>query len=384
VDPRVLGRSTEVDRDQLRYIARGVDTRVRAHLARAHEGTGPTLVCLFGPSKAGKSRTMFEAVRAELPNAAVVAPDRTRENLQTVIEHGVLEEADEGRGRSIVLWLDDLEGYVRMAAAGLSAADVRALKSSFPGLVIATTAGGRGIEHPNSDDPAFADPLRLLLATSAQEYVLSELTGSERSSLNAVVEPALAVEMHESIGAVAVSGPELVRILVNERHPNFDHGSRCREGAAVTWALVTAQRLSGASAVSRELLRRLFRCYLAAATDESFERALQWATSPLYAQVSPVRADASSYRAYDYLVQNAPERDDQATRCVWRELLRVSASGETVALGIAAHVQGRTNDALEAFREAQEAGHGDAPISARTAPRRDRPPCGGRAGLARR
>ena len=119
VDPRVLERALQVEGDQLPDVTRGrVDEYLREHVARACDGGAPALVRLYGPSKAGKSRSMLEALLAELPRAAIVAPGRTRENLQTVLDCGVLPRAAGQHDGSVVLWLDDLEGFVRVGNMG--------------------------------------------------------------------------------------------------------------------------------------------------------------------------------------------------------------------------------------------------------------------------
>jgi hypothetical protein len=142
VDPRVLDRAIGVEGDQLVYVHRDVDARLRQHLSRAQNGQGPALVCLYGPSKAGKSRSMLEAIKAEMPDALLVAPDRTRKNLQTIIDGGVLQHAaDASNGGCVVLWLDDLEGFVRLGDGGLDRRGLATLKQELPSLVVAATAG---------------------------------------------------------------------------------------------------------------------------------------------------------------------------------------------------------------------------------------------------
>jgi hypothetical protein len=56
VDPRVLGLALRVEGDQLPYVDRQVDSRLREHLSRARSADQPALVCLYGPAKASKGR----------------------------------------------------------------------------------------------------------------------------------------------------------------------------------------------------------------------------------------------------------------------------------------------------------------------------------------
>lgn len=78
-----------------------VDRRVAAALA------GDRLVLLIGPSKAGKTRTLFEAVRRELPTARVVVPDRT-----SIAELPACEEF-RTHADTLVVWLEDIDEFTR-------------------------------------------------------------------------------------------------------------------------------------------------------------------------------------------------------------------------------------------------------------------------------
>ncbi|MBF6302681.1 tetratricopeptide repeat protein [Nocardia amamiensis] len=77
-----------------------VDQRVRAALA------GARLVLLIGPSKAGKTRTLFEALRCELPHALVVVPDRS--TLADVAGCREYQDAAE----MIVVWLENVDEFL--------------------------------------------------------------------------------------------------------------------------------------------------------------------------------------------------------------------------------------------------------------------------------
>ncbi|MDQ3768835.1 MAG: hypothetical protein M3370_05055 [Actinomycetota bacterium] len=357
VNPRVLQRALSVDGDQLAYVHRHVDARLREHLARARDGRGPALVCLHGPSKAGKSRSMLEAIQVELPDAVLVAPDRTRENLKIVVDCEVLQHAAMPNGAVVVLWLDDLEGFVRLGNSGLDPNGVAKLKQKVPTLVIAATAGGRGLATSSEPGKLHA-PLNDLLAHSAREDLLAALTtAGEREALAAVVSPEVAEEMQDGLGAVAVSGEQLVGILVSESHPSVDDGRRCAEGAALTWAAIAAYRLGVTEPIAEDVLCKLFACYTTNPTEAAFEAARRWATTPLYAQVALLRSHGNGLAPYDYVVQHAPGRADDAERCTWRELLESSPPEGLFQLGASAYLRGAMDEAVVASRRADERGH---------------------------
>ncbi|WP_329414753.1 tetratricopeptide repeat protein [Nocardia vinacea] len=78
-----------------------VDRRVAAALA------GNRLVLVIGPSKAGKTRTLFEAVRHTLPGARVVVPDPA-----SLAEISVCEQY-RTRPEAMVVWLENLDEFTR-------------------------------------------------------------------------------------------------------------------------------------------------------------------------------------------------------------------------------------------------------------------------------
>jgi hypothetical protein len=360
VDPRILEHAFMRGRgDQLQYVPRAVDACLRQHLVRARDGTGPTLVCINGPSKAGKSRTMFEAVRAELADAALVVPARTRENLQTVLDADVLQKAASENNGLVVLWLDDLEGFVRLGNDGLNGQSLNKLEQQLPALVVAATAGGRGLMMTQGDrGPSnLYEPLTELLSHGVRKDLLPGLTTqAERKALAAVVPPTLFHEMQAGLGAVAVSGERLVKMLVSGSHPRVDAGQPCREGQALTWAAIAAHRLGLTEPIPDEMLRKLFSCYANTASDEAFQRALRWGTEPLYGHVALLRSHDGASAPYDYLVQHAPTREDDAGRCAWQKLLDEVTAEDAFQLGVQAYQRGMLNDAAEAFRLSDERG----------------------------
>lgn len=358
VDPKILAQVIRGRDGQLPYVERAVDASLRTHLSRARTGDGPTLVCVYGPSKAGKSRTMFEAVQAELPDATVVIPLPARQSLQEILGSGLLAGDIARAPGGLVLWLDDLEMYVRVGERGLDPALLRRLKRAVPGLVVAATAGGRGqTTHRHDEPPELREPLEALLATGVTEDLTGALTTpEERRALAAIVPPLLAGEMQRDLGAVAVSGRRLVRILVSKSHPHVDDGRPCPEGAALTWAAITAYRMGISQPLSIQVLRRLFGCYTTTPTDERFQTAVRFATTPLFGDVALLRGDDLALAPYDYIVQHAPLTELDAERCTWQHLLDHSGPEALFELGLAAARRGPVDRAIDAFRRARDQG----------------------------
>ncbi|ABW12216.1 Tetratricopeptide TPR_4 [Parafrankia sp. EAN1pec] len=117
------------DDDLPTYVARDVDEAVggvRSRLAAAAEHGG--LVLLVGDSSVGKTRTAYEAVRAELPGWWLVHPADAVEVAALVAR----------RPRRLVVWLDEIQNYLD-ADPGLTAGVLRdLLDGAGPVVVVAT------------------------------------------------------------------------------------------------------------------------------------------------------------------------------------------------------------------------------------------------------
>ncbi|MGX1811942.1 tetratricopeptide repeat protein [Nocardia sp. NPDC055321] len=78
-----------------------VDVRVRSALSSGR------LVVVIGPSKAGKTRTLFEAVRHEMPSALMAVPDPS-----TAASIADCPEYANG-SQTVVVWLENLDQFTR-------------------------------------------------------------------------------------------------------------------------------------------------------------------------------------------------------------------------------------------------------------------------------
>ena len=110
------------------YVPRtrnAVDDRLRAALEPGR------LVLIVGPSKAGKTRSAFEALRERWPNARVLTP--TPQGLGALADHERIARS----GDPLVIWLDDLQRYVTTATP-LTPAMLTALLQR-PGVTIAVS-----------------------------------------------------------------------------------------------------------------------------------------------------------------------------------------------------------------------------------------------------
>ncbi|MFD7537582.1 tetratricopeptide repeat protein [Streptomyces sp. NPDC059819] len=93
------------------YVERDIDCALRARLGRAADSGGAVL--LVGDSAAGKTRTLYEAMRAKLPHHRFVRPVHASELSQVVVEIARMSQP-------CVLWLDELSPYLEDGCFGAS------------------------------------------------------------------------------------------------------------------------------------------------------------------------------------------------------------------------------------------------------------------------
>jgi tetratricopeptide (TPR) repeat protein len=122
------------------YVERDVDGELRALLRKGSEPGGPALVVVSGPPLVGKSRTLAQALSAELPDAWLLAP----RDAGALISLG-----RQGGARSPfqtwVIWLDDLERFVAGGEDGLNAGSLGLFGAWRKPPLIVATAGGKGL-----------------------------------------------------------------------------------------------------------------------------------------------------------------------------------------------------------------------------------------------
>jgi hypothetical protein len=125
------------------YLPRDKDDELDAAIVRAARAHDPSMVVLRGPSKSGKSRTLYESAKriGELRGAFVLAP-RHRDALARLLDEG----PPVPRRAQVVLWLDDLERFVSAGHDGMANATLDALREWGRPLVLLATAGGMGAE----------------------------------------------------------------------------------------------------------------------------------------------------------------------------------------------------------------------------------------------
>ncbi len=321
------------------YLTRDRDRDLRIELDRALRPDGPLMVVLDGPSKAGKSRTLFEALKGHpvLSRSLVVAP-RDVGALDGLFEPGQMPK----RQQCVVLWLDDLEQFIRIGG-GLTAALIEAIGKRVPRVVIVATSGGKGV-HDLTSDPRLVEPYRDVLRHPRVSVLrlLGSLSPSEASRADAVYEMADAARVKQfGIGETLVALPELMAKLAEERHPSDI--ATCHEGAAVAWAAVDWRRSGLLRPIPKSVLRTLWVNYLAGGPqdDAAFERGLSWALMPIYRTIAIVASDPeheSALSIYDPIASKVDELNKAINGRSWDRALDVAQPEDSFHMGVAAYV----------------------------------------------
>jgi hypothetical protein len=256
------------------YVSRVVDDELR------HGVKDKDFVILKGPTKSGKSRTAWEALRSMDCN--VVVP-LSHAGLSDLLTNGFFELRAH---RNVVLFLDDLDRFLaldhpalnvkhlhtweRNTAEGLPSVKVVAtIRNQAYTEIEAAGATSEKLSHREAGEVLkLAKIINLDTRFEGEELrVAEQLYGS--------VLPAFRGRLAEDL----VAGPELLNQLKTDRDRN--------PGAyALVWAACAWRRLGTQQPVSEALLRNLLPAYLAEVspstqpTDEMFAAALTRATTP--------------------------------------------------------------------------------------------------------
>ncbi len=309
--PRRLGVHSSIDvpgatGDLPAYIERDIDTDVRALIRTAARQGG--MILLVGSSSAGKTRSAYEAVQAELPDWWLLSPH----------DAGHIAQAAAASPARLVMWLDELPQH-HMPALTATVHHLIAVGT----VLVATLRPERYIAYttppPTGQDDPYARE-RELLALAEVIYVGDHFSPAEQARARRTADAgdariAAALESADfGLTQVIAAAPQLIRRW-NSADPY---------AAAVLNAAIDAIRLGVRSPLSAELLRAAAPGYCdrrqrAAAPPNWFEAALAYATARINgaaAALAPVAPSAHTdqmgqfhgYTVADYLQQHAGSR----------------------------------------------------------------------------
>jgi len=335
------------------YVPRLVDETIRRAIEDAVDGSDPWIIVVSGPSKVGKSRTLFEALQSCLlhEKLCLVAPV-DGDALRSLLDDPPVRL----RESKPILWLDDLEPFV---AQGVTLDTLHEWHEAT-GMPVLATYGGKGSERVG-ESPGMRELTELTrtLLQHAREILLDATTSSELARLPSAVSPGVRSEIaRHGLAAYLVAAPALERKLATRRHGPGDPESV--GGAAVVYAAVDWSLCGRTDAIPAETLRRLWSAYIEdgiADTDGAFEEGVEWALRPVAGSIALLRR-AGGYVAYDYIVSfvrgrpDAVDPRDEAWACATDTL----DPGQAFAVGVSAWAYDRVRYAITAFEIARSGG----------------------------
>jgi len=325
-------KALDIEQDNAPYVARDCDRDLREDLAHALRHDEATLVVVTGHSKAGKSRTALEAIRAATAGSWLVVP---RPLTNSIAE---LSEMSPPVAGPVVIWLDDLEPWVGLA--GLSPQVLGAFRNWNSPVLLIATAHGKGVDIAGVDGERFQEPLRELLARSRKHHLASRPTPTEEDRLHASFgEDACEQVCTQGIGEFFVAAPRLIDRL--------ELGAN-RTGQAIVRAAIECRRAGVLSPVSSRWLQDLYWFFLDDTSGaESFEAGLRWATQPIYRSTALLRPTRTSndqrltedlYEPFDFLVDHIAGLGKSLDPLTWNYVIEHGRYEDLLAIGLTAAV----------------------------------------------
>lgn len=343
------------------YVPRDRDAVLRTAVGRSG------FVVVIGPSKAGKSRTAFEAALSVLPDAILLVPRPGRRALEELARGDLL--ADCCPDQQVVVWLDDLERFLA-PSEGFDTGLLTQLGRRSPRLVVLATLRTDQLAQQMQPGSTEIDKTVRQLLDSAEQVRL-ELSLSDAEHDRAVAAyPDEDFAGGVGIGERLVAGPELRDKCLAAR---LDEPVRwCLALAAVDW-----KRIGMPRAIPEPTLRRLTERYLATdapnedLTDDNYQDARAWALEPIAGRrgriglVSRDRdADPPGIEALDYIVASMdgddPRIETPVGRPAWETGLEEADQAETDAIAFTARARGMAEVAESAWQSLAAGGDLDA------------------------
>jgi non-ribosomal peptide synthetase-like protein len=321
-------------------------------------------VLVVGSSKAGKSRSAFEAVRRRLPASPLVVPAGTSTSLAELVGDAPAG-TDPGPP---VLWLDDLDRYLG-DASGFDHELLGRLRRQDDRLVIVATIDLTRWDDLRGTKGEIGWVARRILEHATEIQVLSRLSAAERAQAERLYPE---VDLDRGLGEPLAACPALEW--------------RYRLGqvvAPVGWAIVQAavdwRRTGTTRPMAERELQQLCRRYLEAAhldppaDRRGYAEGLAWACQPVAPGIALLQpADGRRSRRFvasDHLVALADHKAGDLEREVgaaaWELAVATATPEDAVRVGFSAYTRGNHEVAAAAWSRASASGHAEAaPVAA--------------------
>ena len=310
-------------------------------------------VLVAGVSKAGKSRTAFEAARKMEPEPILLVSS-SPEELPRLLDLGLPGD----RSRPSVLWLDDLDRYLEKP--GMSRALFDDLGERGNRVVVLATMTLTAYDRLHGGEGQIGQSVREVLDLFETEItVSSENSDAEREEAEALYP---GQRFDAGIGEHFAAARELVNKFKAAREVHH-------HGFAVVVAALDWRRASLTRPITEADLRELYTLCLkrfsplSEANDEDYQDGLAWACEPLVSRAAlltgATNGRSKTFEIFDYVrdwSDGAGGDVDQSLRAVpqstWRFVISRVAPAEALAVGLAAYIRDNPNAAEDAWTKA--------------------------------
>ena len=316
------------------YVPRTeVDKQIDSSLAENR------FVLVAGPSKAGKSRTAFEALLRMRPSPGLIIP-----RPGTLLElFGPSYSFLFQRG-PIVLWLDDLERYIE-SSGGLDAALLTRMISGTPATaVVATITSDRRYRLRSTSGE---------IGRAAREVLML----AERMGCEVELRVDLTKDEYENARRFYPS-ETFTRGIGEQLVVAWEHEQLYKDGEevdAVGWSIIRSAIDWRLARVGRPIttaeLSELSRIYLPREGSDAFPTAQRYAEGFAWAQDEPKNSPAKAlqqiqatptpaYQAFDYLVAYAESKEQFPSEAAWKFIIEHASTEDLGAIHLAAYTAG--------------------------------------------
>jgi TPR repeat protein len=350
------------------YIERDIDVRLRRALREEFALGG--FILLVGRAASGKSRTAYEAVRAEMPDWRIFMPNEAA-------EVNGLAEAELGDGR-IVVWVDDLESILRDANLTVRAFRELISDPTKPVVIIGTL-------WPEQHEVRSAEPLtgqadqfrtpRKVLKLARRWDISTTFSQAELSNMANVAQADPRVREAERHSA-ADGSPTTVLACTPELISRFttagDSVGRALVEAAAQACAAGHSRVIPAGMLQRLAALRLSPELKATVGPDWFTEALTWARQPVRGvvpMIKPYAREVGTLEGYEvsdiitshYLHDGFDPKDVSVT--AWEVLATTDHLASCLVLGSNALAVGHLKIGRRALTRCVDAGMSPAAIA---------------------
>ncbi|MGK8553455.1 SEL1-like repeat protein [Nocardia gipuzkoensis] len=174
--------------------------------------TGDRLVLVVGPSKAGKTRSLFEAVRTRLPDARVVVP--TPESLSQIPAcPEFIDSAD-----TLVVWLENLDRFLTTSQP-LTPAVLTRLTSRRARTIVVGTLRSEARYRLRGGSEELAHDTRVLLEQAIHIELAPTSDNPDEHAAAAATYPSLNLDRY-GLAEIIAGAPELLKRYDDARYRN--------------------------------------------------------------------------------------------------------------------------------------------------------------------